>query len=35
MGRKLSIVAEFPDRPPIALTGIAGTRSGTSRASAR
>ena len=23
MGGKLSLVAEFPDRPPIALTGIA------------
>ncbi len=23
MGRKLSLVAEFPDRPPITLTGIA------------
>ena len=23
MGRELSLVAEFPDRPPVVLTGIA------------
>ena len=23
MGGKLSLVAEFPDRPPVALTGLA------------